>query len=153
MFLNTITTVLMLTLIVGQAFAESAIRGAKGGAAIDGYDTVAYFVKKAAVKGSPEYTYEWAGAKWFFSSMENRDLFAADPEKYAPQYGGHCAWGVANDYLSRKTYEDVWELYGGKLYLFPGQESRSSWLRRGPSWSIHWGDRNWPKLKARLEAE
>ena len=59
------------------------------GVAIKGYDTVAYHTEKRAVKGSRQYTYKWNDAKWYFSSAENRNLFAADPERYAPQYGGY----------------------------------------------------------------
>src|SRR5713101_9449198 len=96
--LRTSALILLVTLFVANSFAASPIRGAKRGAAIDGHDPVAYFTKKAAVKGSPEYSYEWAGAKWLFSSAEHRDLFAANPERYAPQYGGYCAYGIASGY-------------------------------------------------------
>ena len=57
--------------------------------AIDGYDPVAYFVANAPAKGDKAYTHKWNGADWYFASAENRDLFKADPEKYAPRYGGY----------------------------------------------------------------
>ena len=59
------------------------------GIAIKGYDTVAYFTMGKPVKGDEQFTNEWHGAKWLFSNVEHRDLFAANPEKYAPQYGGY----------------------------------------------------------------
>ena len=59
------------------------------GIAIKGYDTVAYYTEGRAVKGDSQYSYAWNDAKWYFKSAENRDLFAANPEKYAPQYGGY----------------------------------------------------------------
>jgi len=59
------------------------------GVAIKGYDPVAYFTKGSPVKGFKEFAYNWNDAKWYFSSAQNRDLFAADPERYAPQYGGY----------------------------------------------------------------
>jgi YHS domain-containing protein len=59
------------------------------GVAIKGYDTVAYHTEGRAIKGQPKYSHEWNDAKWYFASAENRDLFAADPERYAPQYGGY----------------------------------------------------------------
>jgi len=59
------------------------------GVAIKGYDTVAYHTEKRAVKGQSRFSYRWNDAKWYFASAENRDLFAADPERYAPQYGGY----------------------------------------------------------------
>lgn len=60
--------------------------------AIRGYDTVAYFQEGKAVKGSHEFTHEWQGAKWRFASAANRDLFARDPQEFAPQYGGLKDW-------------------------------------------------------------
>ncbi|MEZ5330609.1 MAG: YHS domain-containing (seleno)protein [Thermoanaerobaculia bacterium] len=66
-----------------------------GGVAIDGYDPVAYFEDGAAIEGSKEWTAEWNGATWRFASAEHRDLFVADPEAYAPRYGGYCAWAVS----------------------------------------------------------
>lgn len=59
------------------------------GVAIKGYDTVAYFNEERAVKGTSKFSYNWNDAKWYFASAKNRDLFAADPEQYAPQYGGY----------------------------------------------------------------
>ena len=59
------------------------------GVAIKGYDTVAYFTEGRAVKGKRKFSHNWSDAKWYFSSEENRDLFIADPEQYAPQYGGY----------------------------------------------------------------
>lgn len=145
---------LLVTLVAGTSFADSPIRGAKAGVAIDGHDPVAYFTKTAAVKGIPEYSHEWAGAKWLFSSAEHRDLFAANPERYAPQYGGYCAYGVASGYISKKVgYEDAWSIHDGKLYMFPDRGAQSAWLRTGASSNVHWAARNWPKLKVTLEAK
>ena len=59
------------------------------GVAIKGYDTVAYHTEGRAVKGSKKFSHEWNDAKWYFSSAENRDLFVAEPERFAPQYGGY----------------------------------------------------------------
>jgi YHS domain-containing protein len=68
--------------------------------AIKGTDPVAYFTESQAMEGSEEFTYEWNGATWHFTSADNRDLFSANPEKYAPQYGGHCAWAAAQGYVA-----------------------------------------------------
>ena len=59
------------------------------GVAIKGYDTVAYFTENRAVKGSKEFSHTWNDAKWYFANAGHRDMFASDPERYAPQYGGH----------------------------------------------------------------
>jgi YHS domain-containing protein len=79
--------VLILWASVGNAFDK--INQTFFGTAIKGYDTVAYHTEGNAVKGKGKYSYEWNDAKWHFASAENRDLFAANPEKYAPQYGGY----------------------------------------------------------------
>jgi YHS domain-containing protein len=71
----------------GNAFKK--VNQTSWGVAIKGYDTVAYHTEGRAVKGQSTYSHEWNDAKWYFASAENRDLFAADPERYAPQYGGY----------------------------------------------------------------
>ena len=70
---------------------ESVNTGYFGGVAIMGYDPVAYFTENRAVKGSEKYSYDWLGTPWHFASREHQEMFAADPIKYAPQYGGYCA--------------------------------------------------------------
>jgi YHS domain-containing protein len=79
--------VVILWVSAGGAFDK--VNKTTFGTAIKGYDTVAYHTEGRAVKGESKYSYEWNDAKWYFKSAENRDLFAANPEKYAPQYGGY----------------------------------------------------------------
>lgn len=86
------------------------------GVAIRGYDTVAYFTDGKPVPGKPEFSTEYEGAKWLFASQDHLDKFKADPARYAPQYGGYCAYGVANDHLV-KIEPDQWSIIDGKLYL------------------------------------
>jgi len=82
--------VLLLSFLsVSYGASKSAVNASDEGIAIKGYDPVAYFTMSKPVKGSDQYTYEWNGAKWLFSSREHLDLFTANPEKYAPQYGGY----------------------------------------------------------------
>ena len=153
MYLQAVAGV-MVMLFAAASLAGSPIRGAKEGVAIDGHDAVAYFTKKAAVKGSPQHTHEWNGVKWLFFSAEHRDLFAANPERYAPQYGGFCAYGVASGYISKKVgYEDAWSVHDGKLYMFPDRGAQAAWFRTGGQGNVRFGDQNWPKLKATLEAQ
>src|SRR5947209_14275052 len=68
-----------------------------GEVAIRGYDPVAYFTEGKAIRGAASHEFEWLGATWRFSSEQHRDLFAASPASYAPQYGGLCSEGVAAD--------------------------------------------------------
>ena len=85
-----IVLVALTTLIfanAGLAFEE--VNKTFFGVAIKGYDTVAYHSEGRAVKGKSKFSHKWNDAKWYFSSAGNRDLFAAEPERYAPQYGGY----------------------------------------------------------------
>jgi YHS domain-containing protein len=88
LFLLSILLVVVPTALVFGGSGEKKVNTNWFGVAIKGYDPVAYFTEGQAVKGKKEFEYEWQDAKWRFSSAENRDLFAANPEKYAPQYGG-----------------------------------------------------------------
>lgn len=106
---------------------KKALFGYKAsGVAIRGYDTVAYFTQQAAIEGSDSFRTEWKGANWHFSSQEHLELFEADPEKYAPQYGGYCAYGVAKDGLVKIEPEN-WTIVGGKLYLNYDDKVQKLW--------------------------
>lgn len=96
--------------------------------AINGYDSVAYFTQSAAVKGLDAHTFDYKGAKWKFSSAANLELFKGNPEKYAPQYGGYCAYGVANDNLV-KVDPNQFTVLDGKLYLNYDASIQKDWLK------------------------
>ena len=87
------------------------------GVAIDGYDPVAYFDKEQAVKGTATHTCEYNNATWHFSSAENRDRFLENPEKFSPQYGGYCAYSIANEKLIVSDPE-AFTIRDDKLYLY-----------------------------------
>jgi YHS domain-containing protein len=139
---------LCLSLAAGTpAIAGSPVnKSLFGGVAIDGYDPVAYFVDGKPVEGSKQWSHDWQGATWHFASPANRDRFAAEPGKYAPQYGGYCAWAVGHGYTAGID-PDAWTIHDGKLYLNYDLEIRSKWLQDVPGW-IAAGDKNWPKLLA-----
>jgi len=99
--------------------------------AIKGYDTVAYFKSGKAVKGSASFTFRWHDMTWHFSTKENRDLFAANPEQYAPQYDGWCAWAMTESRLA-VTDPEVWKIVDGKLYLNCSREAYGKWSRDIP---------------------
>jgi YHS domain-containing protein len=115
------------------------------GAAIAGYDPVAYFTAEEAVAGKSEFTAEFQGATWRFASAENRDLFTADPAKYAPQYGGYCAWAVSQGYTA-EIDPDAWSLRDGKLYLNYSKLIRARWALDKDG-NIAAADANWPGLR------
>jgi len=115
------------------------------GKAIRGYDPVAYFTQEKAVEGSAAHTFEFEGATWQFASAENRATFIANPEKYAPAYGGYCAWAVANNYTA-PIDPDAWSIRDGKLYLNFSKVVRARWAL-DKSGNIEAADRNWPGLR------
>ncbi len=101
------------------------------GVAIRGGDTVAYWTEGKPVLGSDQFTAEWMGATWKFASQENLDRFTADPEKYAPQYGGYCAYGVAQGALVKIELEN-WSIIDGKLYLNYDDGVQGKWDKNVP---------------------
>lgn len=113
------------------------------GVAVGGYDAVSYFTGTPTI-GSPQFTLEHAGATWRFASAANRDLFAAAPTRYAPQYGGYCAWAVSQGYTA-KGDPQVWKVAGGKLYLNFNTSVQKGWEKDIPG-HIAKGDANWPKV-------
>ena len=114
------------------------------GVAIRGYDPVAYFTQSASAQGKAELTHGYMGATFRFASAANRDLFAADPAKYAPQFGGYCAWAVGNGYTA-PTDPDAWKIVNGKLYLNYNKSIQKKWSERMAE-LIQSGEKNWPAL-------
>ena len=114
------------------------------GLAVHGYDAVAYFSEQRPIEGSPDFVHRWHGAEWRFASREHQVAFAADPERYAPQYGGYCAFAV-----SRGTTADgdpqQWAVVADRLYLNNNAFAKSLWDRDRNA-SIAAGDINWPLL-------
>jgi YHS domain-containing protein len=137
----------VLALVAGLAAAAPALADqspvfAVDGVAIKGYDPVAYFTDKKPVKGSPAFSFDWMGAKWLFASAAHRDTFAAAPEKYAPRYGGYCAYGVSQGYAV-KIEPDAWTVRDGKLYLNYDKSIQKTWEKDIPGY-IATADKKWP---------
>lgn len=144
---------LMLTMVLlqlGVAAAQqpnkvvAAVSADASGLAIKGYDPVAYFTLGKATKGQPEFKSEFQGAKFLFASAENKASFDADPGKYAPQFGGYCAWAVGNGYTA-PTDPEAWKIVNGKLYLNYNKDIQKRWSS-DESALIRKGDQNWPAL-------
>ena len=119
---------LSVVLAAGPAAAASEPRPEL---AIKGYDTVAYFKLGKAMRGSESFTLRWRDRIWQFSSREHRGLFAAEPERYAPQYDGYCAWAMTESRLAI-TDPEVWKIVEGKLYLNCSQAAYEKWSRDIP---------------------
>ena len=114
--------------------------------AIHGHDPVAYFSEQQPVKGSEAHKVTYKGAEWHFASAENMALFEADPEKYAPQYGGHCAYAASRGYFA-DIDPAAWRVHDGKLYLNYSLKVQKLW-EQDMAGNIVKGDANWPKMLA-----
>ena len=127
---------------------EAAVyTGLVKGVAVGGYDPVACFTDKKRVAGKADITLEHQGATWRFSTVANRDAFKADPAKFAPQFGGHCAYAVSQGYTA-KGDPNAWSIIGGKLYLNYNKDVQRDWEKQTQS-LIPKGDANWPKVLAK----
>ena len=119
--------------------------------AIKGYDTVAYFTEGMAVPGSPDFQYRWQDAIWYFASAGHLELFKAAPEKYAPQYGGYCAWAMAGGNLANID-PGVFNLVDEKLYLNYSNGIQKKWLEARDEY-IEQADEAWLDKAVELGAE
>jgi len=115
------------------------------GLALQGYDVVAYFTDGRPVRGSASYVHRWQNAEWRFASAAHRDAFAADPERYAPQYGGFCAYGVAQGYRV-DIDPTAWRIVDGRLYLNYNHSVNRTWAQDIPGY-VRTADQNWPRLR------
>lgn len=125
--------------------SKAAINVDKDGVAIRGYDPVAYFTIGKPTKGDAKFTAKHEGATYHFASAENRDLFAKEPAKYAPQFGGFCAMGTV---FEKKIDGDpaLWRVVDGKLYLNVNEQVAKRWQEDIPG-NITKAGGNWPKIK------
>lgn len=138
-------TLVLLVLSGVAARAEKPVNTTLFGTAIKGYDPVAYFTVGKPMKGDAGFAHEWNGAKWLFANAEHRDAFKATPEKYAPQFGGYCAWAVSQNYTANVDPEKAWKIINGKLYLNYSRDVQQTWEKDVPG-NIAKADENWPKI-------
>lgn len=119
------------------------------GVAIEGYDPVAYFDMGKPMKGSMKHSYNWMGVDWHFTSNEHMMMFKENPQKYAPQYGGHCAFAASKGYVASVDPE-AWTIHDGKLYL-NHNESVSMKFHENMEQKIMKADMNWKEGKLKDE--
>jgi YHS domain-containing protein len=120
---------------------------AERGIAVRGTDVVAYFTAGAPVPGRAEFAHDWGGVTWRFASAANRDLFAADPARYAPAYGGFCAYAVSEGYTA-PIDPAAWRIVDGRLFLNFDRGVQRRWERDIPG-RIARADANWPRVAPR----
>jgi YHS domain-containing protein len=121
----------------------------KDDAALRGYDPVAYFTEQKPVKGSPAHQAEYKGSKFHFASKANRDAFVAEPAKYAPQYGGYCAFGMSNGYKAA-TDPAAFRVLDGKLYLNYNRDVQTMWSADIPGFIVK-ADGHWPTASSQTK--
>lgn len=130
----------VLLLAVG---AMPAIAGEPDKVAIKGYDAVAYFTKGQPIKGKSEFEFDWNDAQWLFSNAAHRDMFASDPERYAPRFGDNCSMGLALGKLATANPE-VWTIVDGKLYLYFSKGAADSFQQNTVE-NMKKAEANWDK--------
>lgn len=141
----TIAFVSCLSLFTMNAHAKSEVYTKYfSDLAVSGYDTVAYFTQDKPVKGNSKFSIEYKDTTWLFSSKEHLALFKATPEKYAPQYGGYCAWAVAQGNMASGD-PLKWKIVDNKLYLNYDAEIQERWLKDTAKFIVD-GDKIWPSL-------
>lgn len=111
--------------------------------AIEGYDPVAFFTVDSAVVGKENISYQYNGTTWHFDSTKNKKLFVDNPEKYAPQYGGYCAYAMSNGFTVSSDPR-AFTVVDGKLYLNFSKSVRESW-REDTTYHILNADKEWQK--------
>ena len=133
------------------AAATSALAGSKtllnadkSGVAIKGYDPVAYFTSKQAVKGNPQLHSAYKGATYYFASADNKTKFDAEPAKYEPQFGGYCAYAASRGYTADIS-PDAFEILNGRLLLQYSQGALEK-FNKDPQGNLKKADQNWPGL-------
>jgi len=129
---------------LATALAFDKVNESENGLAIKGYDPVAYYTEGRAVKGKSQFSYKWKDAGWHFASAEDRDLFAANPERYAPQYGGYCAYSMAAGKIAGVDPQ-AFKIVNGKLYLNWSKEISDKFSDNAEK-HIKKGDENWAKM-------
>lgn len=143
--LPSLSVVLVAGLLSLGAQAASPVNtGLFGNTAVKGYDVVAYHTEQRAVKGDAAYSTEWMGARWLFANAGHLKQFRAQPQRYAPQYGGYCAFAVAKGDLVGIDPE-AFTLVGDKLYLNYSKKIRGEWEADRDSY-IRKADARWPEL-------
>jgi YHS domain-containing protein len=114
------------------------------GLAMRGYDPVAFFTDGKPVPGLAQHSLQWNGATWRFASAQSLEAFRATPDRYAPQFGGYCAWAVSQHYLAPGD-PNYWKIVDGKLYLNANARAKELW-EADQADAIARGKANWPSV-------
>ena len=141
--MKVLLTILMFSLF-SPVFPQAKSYSGKNGIAINGYDPVAYFTERKAVEGKDHFSWNWSGSTWKFASQLHLDSFRLEPERYAPQYGGYCAFGCSENHKS-PTDPKAWTIVQDKLYLNYNAAVKNLWIKDTIN-RIKLADGFWPAL-------
>lgn len=138
--------ILLLTTVASLARAgeDPVYTGLLSNTGAGGFDVVGYFEQGQALKGSAEFQSEYQGAQWRFASTDHQARFEANPERYAPAYGGYCAWAVSQGYLAKGDPQH-WSIVDGRLYLNYNQDIQDRWLADTTGF-IRQANAHWPQV-------
>ena len=134
----------LIPIVNGAADAAPVYKSSEN-VAINGYDPVGYFTMSKPIEGNAEFKSEYEGALWLFSSAANKAAFDAEPAKYAPKYGGYCAFAMSKG-AKAPTAPDAWTIVDGKLYLNYSVNVRTRW-NEDRAENIKKADINWPNVR------
>lgn len=141
---KTITALFLFISAISLKAQKSEIF-APAGKAIKGYDVVAFFTEAKPIMGADSLSYVYKGANWQFSTAENLKKFKLNPEKYEPQFGGYCAYGMADGHKA-PTQTETWAIVEGKLYFNYNPKVKEMWNKNQPAF-IEKANSLWPTLK------
>jgi len=140
-----VTLSIVLLALISTAFAEKTLVNTdRNGVAIQGYDPVAYFAENRPVKGDSHFQATYEGAKYYFSSEANKKTFESNPKKYAPQFGGFCAYAASKGYTA-KIEPDAFQILNGRLLLQYDTDVRDL-FNKDPQGNLKKADQNWPSI-------
>ncbi len=142
---------LLLTLVVLAAAPASAKDFSTNTVAVGGYDAVVYHTQGKAMRGTGDHVAMYGGEAYLFANEQNKEKFVASPHRFAPAYGGYCAYGVS---VGKKFVGDpeIWKIVGGKLYLNLNADIQKLWKKdiRG---NITKAESNWPRIRAKAPSD
>lgn len=138
------TLLFAAVIVLSGAGAQPAVNLSKAGVAIEGVDAVSYITDGRPVQGSPQFEARWNGATWQFASAAHRDTFLADPARYAPQFGGYCAYAVSQGHTANGD-PHVWKVVDGRLYLNYSASVKRTWEQDIAGY-IAKARANWPSV-------
>ncbi|RYF98225.1 MAG: YHS domain protein [Chitinophagaceae bacterium] len=134
-----------ICLFASKVSAQKSEIFAPEGIAIKGFDVVSFYSGSEPSKGFDSLSFSWKNANWLFSSKENLESFKKDPDHFAPQYGGYCAYGTADGHKA-PTETGTWTIVEGKLYFNYNNKVKEFWMKDQPA-LIKKADKNWPAIK------